>query len=170
MLPRELRESRPRGGCYSPRSWGVSVFTGRQGGLRPPSGGQPGDPHVRPRSTEGLRAGLGQPCALRLQPLISGGDTLVHTTPPAPPVTAEGRRGGGRDPFPFPFSAVAVAPSCTKVCSMVSVQGQAGPEPWPLSSGSPRGPLQGDGGMSSGRRLCNFSVFLRHQRASIMWA
>ena len=119
-------------------------------------------------------AGRSRPalCPQAAAPHLRRGHAGPHNTPrpAAPPVTAEGRRGGGRDPFPFPFSAVAVAPSCTKVCSTVSVQGQAGPEPWPLSSGSPRGPLQGDGGMSSGRRLCNFSVFLRHQRASIMWA
>ena len=153
----------------SPGHGGLLVFTGRQGGLRPP-GAQPRDLYFRPRSTEGLRAGLGQPCALRLQPFVSGGDTLVHTTPAptTPPEMAEGGRGGGRDSFPFPFAEVSVTLSRTKVCSKVSIQGQAGPEPRPLSSGSPAGPRPEGRGMSSGRWLCNFSVFLRHQRASIM--
>ena len=107
------------------------------------------------QAPEGLRAGLGQPCTLRLQPFVSAGDTLVHTTPTptAPPETAEGGRGGGRDSFLFLFAEVSVAPSCTKVCSKVSIQGQAGPEPRPLSSGSPTGPCPEGRGMSSGLEL-----------------
>ncbi|DAA16040.1 TPA: potassium voltage-gated channel, subfamily G, member 2-like [Bos taurus] len=92
-----------------------------------------------------------------LQPFVSGGDTLVHTTPAptAPPETAEGGRGGGRDSFPFPFAEVSVAPSRTKVCSKtqclqegdLSSQGQRSPN---IGGGPPPTKDEPDAGKPAG--------------------